>query len=208
MFQRDYILRLIELFAKIVARVLQLKENKEYDQALQEIGEAYRSLLGIPAHLVHSMWDFELIDLLKSGEKCGIMAGLLKEEAEIYALQNKKSESVLIYFKALSLLLEAPEIQSEELDKILHSLENYETPARLKRKLISYHERSGNYSRAEDLLFELADAPDSSIREFGISFYSRLKEKSSEDLQKGNLSPEEIVEGLSAFERKLAHHDI
>ncbi len=206
MYQRDYILRLIELFAKIVAHVLQLKEKKEYQQALAAIGEAYRSLLGIPSHIVHSMSDVQLIEFLKSTEKCSIMAGLLKEEAAILAEQGNMHESVSIYCKSLSLFLEAQ--HQEDVDAIVAALKEYELPLRLKRKLFLYYEKTGRYGDAENLLFDLADVPDSTVYELGMSFYDRLKGKSVEELQRGNLSKEEIVEGLTAFQRKFEQNEL
>jgi len=65
-----------------------------------------------------------------------------------------------------------------------------------KQQLFEYYEMSGQYSRAEDILFEMIEDEVEGIDKKGIKFYERLQKFSDEELFKGNLSREEVDESL------------
>jgi Flp pilus assembly protein TadD len=64
--------------------------------------------------------------------------------------------------------------------------------------IFRYYEKTGRYAQAEDVLFEMLEAnpSDSDLRASGAAFYARLKKKSPTDLAVGNLSRDEVEEGL------------
>jgi hypothetical protein len=75
-------------------------------------------------------------------------------------------------------------------------------PLPTNRKLFQYNEKAGRYARAEDVLFEMLEGdevPSGLIAE-GIAFYHRLMAKSDDELLLGNLSREELREGLAQVE--------
>jgi hypothetical protein len=216
MVQRDYVLRLIEMFVKVLARILKLKEEKKYDLALAEIGEAYRSLLGIPAQFVHSMSDSDLLAFLKRGDqfnadKLIVLAELVKEEGDIWVLENRSDEAGGLYIKSLSLYLasiaEESRFQTEatfvKIDTVIDALKSYDLPTSVKTRLMAYYEFRGRFADAENMLFELADPDDRDVLHAGVSFYDRMSLKSTSELVAGNLPPEEVVEGLRAFQKKM-----
>ena len=65
--------------------------------------------------------------------------------------------------------------------------------------LFRYFERTGRFSQAEDTLEDMLTASpgNRSIVTKGIAFYYRLRHKSDATLQAGNMSRNEVEEGLS-----------
>jgi hypothetical protein len=215
MFQKDYILRMIEQFVKIFARILQLKQEKQYPQALQEIGEAYRLFFGLNPELIDGMSDEDLTRFLKvhgqyDPEKRVALATLLNEEAEVLKLMQ--TESISRKVKAFSIFLEAfadsEAVRNEpnrlKIESILESLQKHELPFSVKKKQVAYYELTRRFDRAEDLLFELLDS-NPSIIESAIAFYERLRTLPERTLAEGHLPLDEVEEGLRTVQaRKTA----
>ena len=138
------------------------------------------------------------------------IASMLKAEGEIYESQDNAAASYYRYHKALylflTLILHEPFPADSDLyndiDTLINHLEDYELPATTKNQLFAYYEQSGNYGKAEDTLFDLLENVHdvqqiSSLRERGRAFYTRLHAKSDADLVVGNLSREEVEEGIA-----------
>jgi hypothetical protein len=215
----DYIMRLIEQFFLVLARILFKKNAQKYTEALSEIETSYKHLLGLDARQVHSLSYEELIEWLKMGgrfdaEKCLVLAALQKEEAEIHELAGRTLDDGLHteYAKAFLLYREAlqhdagPESKwaQDEMKTLVKKLD----PARLtpprKFVLFRYHESAGEFGLAEDRLYELVKAGYPEIHNEGLAFYGRLLNKSDEELKAGNLPRGEVEEGLSFIQREGA----
>ena len=69
--------------------------------------------------------------------------------------------------------------------------------------LILYHEHQGEYSKAEDCLFELVENGCEEAIQVGESFYSRLLNRTDQELKRGNLPLSEVNEGLQELKAKL-----
>lgn len=134
---------------------------------------------------------------------------MLTAEGEIYESQDNKKASYYRYHKALylfvALILHEPVPADSDVysnvDTLLNKLEDYELPTTTKNQLFPYYEHIGNYGKAEDILFDLlqtnSDAQQiNSLHERGHAFYTRLLTKSDEKLLAGNLSREEVEEGI------------
>ena len=134
---------------------------------------------------------------------------LLKEEAEILELQGKRDESVDARTKSLSLLTEAAiekgaPLNSEHAsaaDVIAAKLNHADLPVHIHKKLFHYYELVGQYGKGEDTLFEILKKESSFVEE-GLLFYGRIRNKSDEELAKGNLSRKEIDESANTLEGK------
>ena len=121
---------------------------------------------------------------------------------------DSEPESYYRYLKALHFFLAAAlrdhDVKDIDLatpiEDIMHKLEEYELPLKTKSRLFRYYEMIGSYARAEDVLFEMVEAEepagDEEIEQ-GIAFYQRLLKKSDADLSAGNMSREEVEEGLA-----------
>ncbi|MGE5411393.1 MAG: DUF6483 family protein [Clostridiales bacterium] len=217
MYNRDYILLLIEQFGLVLKKIFFHVENKEYDKALDEIDLVYKELLGVDGKLIRNMSDTQISQYLNlSGstqfEKSLVIAELLKIEAEIEELQNGFDDYALDkYLNAFYLFVEAFESREElrmerfllDTDQIISKVKQYIDSDYLKYKLFVYFEIRGCYAKSEDVLFELIDENYPDILSSGKAFYKRLLDKTDEDLINGNLPREEVHESLSDIESKL-----
>lgn len=213
--QKDYILRLIQQFSRVLMQILHLREIKDYEGALTYIDDVFRQTLGFSSDLINSVPDEPLLAMLTSFdildiEKCLLVAHLLKAEGDIYVDQGDFDTSYYRYLKSLHLfltilLLSDSDITDPdiflEIEGLLNKLEDFELPVKIKSQLFRYYERVGQYSKAEDILFEVieadGDGSEADIVERGIAFYERLLKKKDTELAAGNFSREEAREGLA-----------
>jgi tetratricopeptide (TPR) repeat protein len=215
MMQKDYILRLMQQFSRVLMQILHLRETKDYEGALTYIDDIFRQTLGFSSDLINSVPDETLLAMLTSFdildiEKCLLVAHLLKAEGDIYVDQGDFDTSYYRYLKSLHLfltilLLSGDDITDPdiflEIEGLLNKLEDYEIPMKIKSQLFRYYERVGQYSKAEDILFEVieadSDESEADLVERGIAFYERLLKKKDMELASGNFSREEAREGLA-----------
>jgi len=217
MMEKDYILRLVQQFSRVLMQILHLREIKDYAGALTYIDDVFRQLLGLSSDLINSVPDVTLLAMLTSfdvldTEKCLLVAHLLKAEGDIYVDQGDLDTSYYRYLKSLHLfltilLLSDSDITDPdiflEVEGLLNKLEEYEFPVKIKSQLFRYYERVGQYSKAEDMLFEVIEADgdeseaQADIVEQGIAFYKRLLKKKDMELAAGNFSREEAREGIA-----------
>ena len=211
MYQKDYLLRIAESAARVVAQVISGRNIEDYQGSLDLIDEQFRQILGMGLGFIHSVSEETLLSLLTSlgtldTEKCWLTATLLKAEGNIYSAQGDTNEAYYSYLKSLDLflivLLGAHNISSEnfpEIEGLLNELEAYDLPEQTNEMIFRYYEKTGRYARAEDVLFEMLEThpTDSNLRASGAAFYERLKKKSGTDLRAGNLSRDEVEEGLT-----------
>jgi hypothetical protein len=132
--RRDYLLRLIEEFFKFLSKILKLKEEKHYQQALALIDETSLSLLHIDlTGLMTDEISFSKItqDKALSLDKIEILAELLKVKAEISDETNAIFSAINLYEKSL-FLFEHVQVTSNDysmsranrIQEITHSLLN------------------------------------------------------------------------------------
>ena len=217
MINKDYILRIVERVGRALAILLGLRQANRYEEALFYIDVLFLQAVGLPSCFINSVPEETLLHVLSplgelSIDKCLWVAALVKAEGEIYEDQNNVKESYYRYLKSLRLFLEVQlherTLSSSkfytETEELLQKLKEYELPNSIKSKLFSYYELTGRYAKAEDTLYELleADHVDREIIQQGIAFYQRLQGKSDFDLAAGNLSRDEVEEGLTALRRK------
>lgn len=212
MINKDYILRLAERLGRFLARIIFLQETDQNEEALILIDEAFRQALGLTSGLINSLPEETLLAMLSPNdvfnvELCFYVAALLKAEGDVYANLEKQDESYYRHLKALNLFLElflrGKSLDGLDLfpniDDLVGKLEEYELPLTTNLKLFRYYEKAGRYAKAEDMLFDMLEAeprPDSLVTE-GIDFYQRLLAKSDDELLLGNLSRDELAEGLA-----------
>ena len=208
MIEQDYFMRMVSMLAGMLARILFLKNQKDFPRALLEIQATSRTLLGIDHTLIRQFSPAQLMVLLGTDPslaipKAYILGLLLEEEAEIRSTMGEEDEADILNLKSLELLIGAwlPEGKSlapdhtDHVDALLAGLAGCALPPELLVKIMSYHERRGHFDRAENVLFDiLAATPDFAPE--GLQFYSRLLMKSDGDLRSGNLPREEVLEGI------------
>ena len=214
MWHRDYILRMMAHFGQVLARMIGLKEVKQYQDALLLTDETFKQLFGFGSKFITTISTEDLLAMLKPGgvldaEACIMMATLLKAEGEVYEEQQEDTEAIRRYYKSLQLLLEAYSVaQSTELaeyydqiPELVQKLDEYELPTSAKIHLFHYYETTGQYAQAEDVLFDLLENnPDPALFERGEQFYRRLQAKTDNALRAGNLTRHEVDEGLAGLQ--------
>ncbi|MGH7493745.1 MAG: hypothetical protein ACREOO_15310 [bacterium] len=113
MIERDYIMRMMQQLGAAVARLLKLKEQEEYEQALQEVEKAYGELLGLNPEIVPMFDAATLAPLLGHPDKMKVIATLFFEQAELHRLQRESEKAHGHYRRALEMFIEALLAQSE-----------------------------------------------------------------------------------------------
>jgi tetratricopeptide (TPR) repeat protein len=107
-YQKDFILRMIEMLGELIAGILGLIKKGDFRQASQSLENAYYDFLKQDASLFRSIAKEKLTDELikKHNYTHGhleILSGLFYAEAELLYAQGNNSESIEFYEKALIL---------------------------------------------------------------------------------------------------------
>lgn len=215
MYQRDYIMRLIEQFGQALQRILKVKEAEQFDAALHEISQAGKTLLGLDMTLLRALDDRQIVEFLTTSDgldsgRCLVIAELFLQEGEITALLGETEESIRDDIKSLSLFLSAlaenEQLHSDayfaKVTDLRNRLHQVPLPGHVTFKLYRFFEQRGEYARAEDLLFALLESGYPGIAEEGRAFFARLLAQSDAALQQGNLPRKEVLEGLADFEKR------
>lgn len=209
MLYRDYLERLFEMFALALAKVSYLKEQMKYDEALLEITDSGKKIVGVDLNMLNYISDVDMLSLFNSDDpsnagKFIVLAGLLNVKGDICFSLKNENEGFGCYVKSLVLYCEALKFDDiinindyfDKIEVLIEHLKEFDLPWNARKSMIYYYEVCGKYSKAEDVIFELADAGDEQIIKYGISFYNRLLLKTDEEIEKGNLSREEIESAI------------
>lgn len=215
MISKDYIMRMIEQFTKILSRIIFNKENSNYEEARSEIENAFKNVLGFDYNITLVISHEDLLKLLKfdsevNDAKCIVAAELLKKDGEILELMGNEKQSIKSYENTLFLYLEIFNNQKvknlndieQKIESITDKLIEFNLSSDIKKSLVTYFEIKRNYGRAEDIIFDLFEAKESDNNEFCKDFFTRLLLKDDRDLRDGLLPREEVIEGLKEFEMR------
>ncbi len=206
MLQRDYLLRMTEMLTAVLAKVLFNKETKNYEEAEKEIETAAKTIVGLDLRIINILNPEDIIQLMKTSDlyagRCLISAELLKEYADVNELNGKDNRSIIL--KSLNLYIEAilskelpePEKYYTKINELISFIAESELQDELNFKIIDYYEFSGQYSKAEDMIFELIENNNKDIIDRSVSFYKKLQHRTDEELESGNLSREEVNDAL------------
>jgi len=208
MIQKDYFMRMTEILATILAKVLFNKENKNYVDAEKEIESAAKTMVGLDLRLIGILSIEDILKLMKTSElyagRCLVSAELLREYAALHKIKVKEKEAADFELKSLHLYIEAlltedlpePEKYFPKVYELISKLSVNGFSVDLNLTLIDYYEFSGQYSKGEDIIFELAQKSNESVYDKAVTFYKKLQSKTSEQLEAGNFSIEEVNDGL------------
>jgi len=209
MFERDFIKRLIQQFAEVVARIMLYKSKNDWQQVQMIIDVSSKQLLGLNPDLIESMDGEELLQLFTikeetDYEKCLIMAVLLYEQAIVNKKTNKAEYDIYqVYLK--SFLLFKTAFKNDELKtkndlakayQCCESLLSYQLDDSVLFEIFRFYKSEKEYAKAEDVLFLLLEKNRSEGKETALKFYSELLKFDDAELKKGNLPREEVLEGL------------
>jgi hypothetical protein len=108
MYQKDFILRMIELFGEFLAAIMGLIRKGEYTRASEKIGRVYYDMLKEDASFFRSLPENDLTKTLLENHNytnghLEILAELFNAEAELSLAQGNKSGSLEFSRKSLIL---------------------------------------------------------------------------------------------------------
>jgi hypothetical protein len=218
--RRDYILRMIQDFMALLARLNSLKQGQLWTDAGALLDEEFMRLVKSGSKSAASLSETELLARVITGEptmvvreKTLMLARLLKEAGDLAAIAKDSAESRSCYLKGLHLLLQT--LASGEafdwpdfvpnVETFLARLEDHgPLPLATLAMLMQHYEIVGEFGRAEDMLFTMLDSDlrNAGVLELGESFYRRIGHKSDAALQLGNLPRAELQSGLEEFRRR------
>jgi len=113
MYERDYIMRMIEAFAKMIAAIVGLREKGELDKARSLVEEAYDTVLKVNSGEIKEFDDTQWKQFCskRSLEELEMLADLLMVEGEIQ-IDSGQTEGVCELLTRALQLLKLAEAQS------------------------------------------------------------------------------------------------
>ncbi|WP_163192989.1 DUF6483 family protein [Clostridium thermarum] len=202
--------------SEILNKILETNRKMDYEESEKIINQAFKKLLGINSELVMKLPLDDVINFIGAYEsaevfKLIILAQLLEAQGELHNLKGistlwiSTSQRVLqVYLRAYHLDEEKTiELSSGNIEDNIEIVSQYELPEDLAIDLMNYYESCGKFGKAEDILYDLIDANDSNdkVITLGLEFYHRLLKKPEDELEEGNLSLDEVQDGLSELQR-------
>ena len=108
MFQKDFVLRMIEMFGELLAGIMVLIRKGEYARASEQIGRVYYEMLKVDSSFFRAIPEDDLThELLENHNYTNghleILAELLNAEAELTMATGNKMESIEFSRKSLIL---------------------------------------------------------------------------------------------------------
>jgi len=109
MYEKDYILRMIEMFGEFIAAILGYIKKGNHKEAYKSLDMAYYNFLKEDASFFQKIPKDEISEKLVSehnytNNHLEILAELFYAEAELKYKEGKKGESIELYEKSLILL--------------------------------------------------------------------------------------------------------
>jgi hypothetical protein len=206
---------LIKKFSEVIQGILTMIDNGEYEKALELIDVAFRDFFRLGSKFFNALTEENLLDMAKTSsimdvDKCIIMAKLLLEEANVYEKLYGKNESFYLYTKSLYLYAEAYEYVDEEseldkyfadIDPLIAKVDRYKLDPGLLKQLIRYFIKKGAYDKADDALYNLLEDNgfEEGLKQYASEIYKALLSKTDAELEKGNMTRDEILESLEAL---------
>ena len=206
---------MIRQFTGVLARIIGLKSEGQYQEALKEIDQTLELFFGMDAELMKSLDDESLYAILMKNEaldeeKPGYIAYLFKEAGDIYKLQNQKFESITCYIHSLHFSLKMSNLSetslpseiSQMIDELIQKLDTNNLEENTLWDLFCHYENEKEFAKADQILSRLTariDARANAVNEMK-SFYKRLLEKSDKELAAGGMSQAGIQKKLQELE--------
>jgi hypothetical protein len=217
--KQDFIMQLIEQLSRgLLPYVLDMVQSGNYEEAHAMIDQSVGELFGVGTDGLVRLSDTAVMERLQRHtalsweDQALFLATLLKEDADIYKREGNDERYYARTVKALHLyirliLSEEDPVVSEfvtDVSDLINELASYHLSAQTCAVLLRYYERLGEFSHAEDVLFEwlemelaLVQTDDPNPIEAGIAFYKRLLQMNDEALEAGDLPRTEVEASLA-----------
>jgi hypothetical protein len=226
----DFILRMLDSVAEVMARVLTGSGGAGLAEAERELADAYMQLTGSGRALVARLSSEQLLAILGAPmrfnrERGYVLARLLEADAGLTEAEAGGDASPsgaaaegaadTRRLKALDLYLEAAKagLDEEDLEAriggLVAALSGLALPESSYWRVFEHAAGGGRFAEAEDLLFDALArfGAGADVAERGRAFYRDLEALPDEALEAGALPRDEVVEGRAAFEAELRGAD-
>lgn len=218
MIRQDYFLRILEEFARRLARIAALRKDGRTQEAAVDLETEFKNLVGLTSKEVVERSPLEVIariiqsaPSLEVADRLYCVVDLLREAGDLSQTGPRPADREIYYARALGFLLgsvggtELSEVPRfvPTMEGLLGGVREEALPMPLRLAIMHYYERTGQFARGEDCLFRMLDeAPgDPRLIELGIGFYERLRLCAEETLVEGGLTRAEVESGLSEVRR-------
>jgi len=91
--ERDYVMRMVQQLAKLLAAVLKLKSEQKYDEAVQSLEGACQDLLGLDFGALALVDSESGASLLRDVSRVRTFARLLEELAQLHASKGEEAKA-------------------------------------------------------------------------------------------------------------------
>lgn len=210
MIKRDY-MKEIESSLKLVRE--EVEEGiifKSPEKAILTINKELRGLVGLDIDTVNTLAFNSIKDMLSreneyNAERYIALGELLRLNGTLLLRLDDESEGIYYYKKALLAFCQALEEDESitvrytlNIEVILEELAKYQLSIDENNAVFRTYELLGRYDKAEDILFYMLKESNNNkdIKQLGIDFYTRLENLLEDDLIKGNLPIEEVIESI------------
>ena len=219
MIQRDYLMRMIQEFIKMMMVVLEAKKAGDWGAVEENLDWAAKTYLGLERVAVCRLGLGALKQrLIGTGPtheykvRAQVMCRILVESAAAAAGRGEGERERSLLLQALHLLLDtlldAEPVElldfTPRVEGIVESLGSADLPPAALVGLMQYHEHRGDFAQAEDWLFRLCESSPTQggLEALGEGFYRRLSAHPDSILAGGGLPREEVEAGWKEFRRQ------
>jgi hypothetical protein len=203
---------MIAQLSTFVMGIKRMREQKQWEEVHEQIGDGIGRFVGLNASLVHAISEDDLIQLLSTRggvdlDRWWALAELLREEGLALEEQGDTAGAERAFAKSLRLYLEvlheAEEVPSylnvTDLEAVITRMLDRDLSRSTRLALIEYLVDTGRYDQAENVALWALDGPDARALDDARAFYESLRAKSDAELEAGGLSREDIALGLDAL---------
>jgi len=222
MIRRDYILRQIEQFVAMLAKLTGLTNEERWQEASTTVAGEFQRLTGADGPRMLRMTGTELLAALARDvptqvveSRAFMLTTVCKANGDVLAGQGQSEESRQYYLKGLQLLLETfgrNEIADRPdfvpaVEAFLAGLGDAPLSLPMSAMLLRHYEQTREFAKAEDILFGMLEAApaNADVLDFGAAFYRRLLALGDDASAAGGLPRAEVEAGLAELEKRGAH---
>lgn len=217
MFERDYIMRQLQILSQALVRAFIMRAQGQLDKAIKELDKAVEAYTDLESDQFHALAIDQMIALCTlngrfSVEHGCVLGNVLEEQGDMLLERKKERLADGNYVRALGLYLEAlsepeaaiPVDLHERIAYLIKQTKHVTYPSPIAKRMVAYLTVRNQYADAEDLLFHWLAAYPHDAKDPGWEFFGRLLALSDAQLRQGGLSKREVREGIQAFKDELA----
>lgn len=219
MYQRDYLVRMIQEMTTLIGRALGLKQEKEKQDLLQEWEDLLDRRFRMTGPLADTLGVEAILQLFNrhgriQADELQAFSIILFERAELVRdieLDKKDRESceaayIQRVMKCYELLLEAmlngsdrrPLPVDKHAEHAAQLLKPYKLPSSLYDRLWRWHDKDGRYADAENACYDwIHNEPDPIRKQKALDWYQKLLLHTDEELERGGLSRAEVEQAIA-----------